>query len=386
MEPFSIRTTTTLSDWDAYRRAWASRTTAARSPTTAVYLGAAGLLVTLIIIAALRSAHIEVQFASMIGGVVLGTAAVFGRLVWQRRNVQPDEDGSILGPCEFVLDHLGFRVRRPGIEGFVLWSRVREVDATDQHLFLWLDRISGHLVPLRDLPDGISKDEAIRRVRSFAAQTSQSTPTQTGSMSSDSIGIGTHTTAPSWEHSVAPVRGAPQRWATVLGRLWTLRSLRGELPEPSDLAIGTLALVSLGLWVALDWLRIGPGARFLHYGLSGVAWALLEVLWMAWILSKLTHSRLQYRTALFLLVAVAPVVIGVNAVLAEVVLPLHWILLTGIMLLIYALTYLARGLRSATGRREISGLAAGRALVAALLVAVAFAGLRSQLGVRSMLW
>ncbi len=374
MEPFSIQTTITLSDWKAYTHAWAFRTRATRSPTARLLLFSGSLLATLMVIAMLRSAHAQVQFASLIGGVVIGIGVLSARLAWQRRTSLPDPEGSILGPCHFEFDADGFRVRRPGIEGFVHWSRVRELDSTAEHAFLWLDRISGHLVPLRDLPQGMSKDEVIRRLRAVIAPTSQPNPLQPqSSTSSESAHSETTPVIPTSAGSKASA------WGAILGRLWTLRMPRGDMPAPSDSLIGIAAVASLALWVALGWFRVGSGAKFSPYGTSGIAWAVLEVLSLAWALSRLARPRQQYRTALFLIVALLPLLIGVHPALAAVM-PQRLPFLSAIVVEIYALLYVARGLRSMTGRHQVT------AVVAALGIVVAFTVLRWELGLSSTVW
>ena len=59
-----------------------------------------------------------------------------------------------------------------------------------------------------------------------------------------------------------------------------------------------------------DRLRYGKEAEFAPYDAPGFAWYMLPFLLAAWLASRLTRPRVEFRNILFLLVVAAPLLIG----------------------------------------------------------------------------
>jgi hypothetical protein len=138
-------------------------------------------------------------------------------------------------------------------------------------------------------------------------------------------------------------------WIPVSSRLLTLRKQIVDIPSvATDGAVIACALVSLALWIGLDYRRAGAGARFEPTALAIVALYACAVLGVAFALARSLRPRTHFRCVLFTVVALLPVVIA-----AGFIIEVHWDrtaarVACGLVVL-YGLAYLANAMRLLTG-------------------------------------
>jgi hypothetical protein len=145
----------------------------------------------------------------------------------------------------------------------------------------------------------------------------------------------------------------------MLVRLWTLRRAFGGPPGDSGLA--ALALLAFGLWLGLDHLRAGPGARLEPMAVPIVALYAFLVLCIAFAFSRSSRPRVQYKSILFAVVGLLPVLI-VAGFAIYLRLAGRTMLAAAALLCLYGLAYLENALRRLTGRFQ------PRALLIAIVV------------------
>ena len=81
------------------------------------------------------------------------------------RRLRPEgEGGAFFGEQAFEFRADGFHTNRHGLNSFSSWSVVKSISATAEHLFIWIDKFQGFVVPLRDLPAGVGREEIIQQL------------------------------------------------------------------------------------------------------------------------------------------------------------------------------------------------------------------------------
>jgi hypothetical protein len=323
----------TLNDWRAYQAA-AGRRLASGAPRYRAYIAMAAAIVCSLFLAphALAGTSMWRIFAL----AIVWVSAMF---VIRRLNMsayKPSKNSMFLGPCTLEIDALGIRTLRPGITATYDWHRFQNVDGEGDTLYLWLDNLSGLIVPLRSLPDGLTADAAEKVIRSLYSDGHLKTAI------SDA-------TAP----SAPPVTVKPtllQRLNDV-ARLWLLRPSRNTSSMATEPWILALALLTLSFWIGLDRLRAGPGAHFMSWNVPVLSCYALLALGAALIASRASSPRVPFRTALYVVTAVAPLLIAV-----------WWLINTPVLralpfieslLSIYIVAYAAFNLRRLTGAWQI---------------------------------
>ncbi len=118
-----------------------------------------------------------------------------------------------------------------------------------------------------------------------------------------------------------------------------------------------LGLASLLLWVALDRWRAGPGAEFEPLEAPLVSVYLVLVLATAYLASRASNPRVEFRSALFVVLGFVPVLIaagfGIDQRLDGPAAVAAWMLVA-----LYGVVYGMRALRSLSGRWQGSAAAA----------------------------
>jgi len=138
-------------------------------------------------------------------------------------------------------------------------------------------------------------------------------------------------------------------WIPVASRLLTLRKQIVDIPSvATDGAVIACALVSLVLWIGLDYRRAGAGAEFEPTALAIIALYACAVLGVAFALARSLRPGTHFRCVLFTVVALLPVVIA-----AGFIIDVHWDraaarVACGLVVL-YGLAYLANAVRLLTG-------------------------------------
>jgi hypothetical protein len=77
------------------------------------------------------------------------------RMYFLRRNAMPDPDGIVLGPATIELAADGIHHHRADSNSLTGWRLLRDLTTTREHLFLWVDRMAAHIIPVRELQGGV---------------------------------------------------------------------------------------------------------------------------------------------------------------------------------------------------------------------------------------
>jgi hypothetical protein len=118
--------------------------------------------------------------------------------------------------------------------------------------------------------------------------------------------------------------------------------------------IAAVALLTLCLWIALDRLRAGPNANFMSWNIPALGSCVLLALGLAFIASRTAAPRIPFRMALYVVVAVAPLLVAA-----------WWLADTRIgsalfierLLGLYAIAYVVLNLRRLTGTWQVRATA-----------------------------
>jgi hypothetical protein len=135
-----------------------------------------------------------------------------------------------------------------------------------------------------------------------------------------------------------------------VSRLWLLKSSRSTSNLASESWIAAMAVLTLGVWIALDRLRAGPNANFMSWNIPAIGSCVLLMLGAAFIASRASAPRIPFRMALYIVIAVAPFLVAV-----------WWLADTRIgsalfikrLLGLYAIAYVALNLRRLTGTWQV---------------------------------
>ena len=140
-----------------------------------------------------------------------------------------------------------------------------------------------------------------------------------------------------------------------VARLWLLKPSRNTSSMATEPWIVATALLTLSFWIGLDRLRAGPDAHFMSWNVPVLGCYALLALGAALIASRTTSPRVPFRTALYVVTAVVPLLIAG-----------WWLINTPILrsvpyieplLGLYIVAYAALNLRSLTGAWQIRATA-----------------------------
>jgi Peptidase C13 family len=357
MNGFSVSSRLTLSDWKAYQAASTRRTQTRGWRGAALMFGP--LAVTAIVVYALMRLRPSAAEANwLLAGLLLGCGSliVVGRIVrlWMR----PLQDAAFLGECTLDFSPLGIRTRRPQVDAMISWGAVREITSTADHLFVWIDAIAAYVVPVRDLPRGMSREDAQSILHDLRAQVS-SLPA-----------LGAVTPA---EASYVPERSphlprSVTRSMQALVRWLTWRPFDARALDAPDFAIAVLALLSVVLVIGLGRIGVGPNAEFNFFSAQVLGCKTLGLLAIGWIIWRASDPQVSWRAVLFILASLTllavPVRWGIDHLDYGTT---HIVASWGF--LVFLFVYLDRALKVATGHRQL------RALALSLIVLVIGGGL-----------
>jgi hypothetical protein len=153
-----------------------------------------------------------------------------------------------------------------------------------------------------------------------------------------------------------------RRWL----RLLTLRRVDDVSDMAGDGPIAACAVVSLALWVLIDRLQWGRGVEFDAFGIPMLALLALLLLALAYVTARWSDPPQPMRCTLLLAVAALPLYIVLTA-LDEIYVADRWSMPAAVILALGALAYVARALRTLSGRTQLRALGGGAALLAAYL-------------------
>ena len=356
MERVEIKTSLTQADWQAYQAHWTERNLGGQRTQVVGALIGGGVVIAALVLSDYLGKPLS--FLSLIAGILLGTAGSFYSAMRARRSSRPDPDGFVLGPSSILLADTGIDILKSGSWSHYAWCIVQDLVWTDQHLFVWVDRVAAIIVPLRDLPAGVDRArlaEELHAIRIAPVQTTAEPEPPAPEESPAALAA-----------EPSPVSSAFTRFMRAYGALLLFRT-----PAADDLKVPlrfVLPLPAIGfvLWLIVDRWRAGANAEFAPYGALVWSWYAVILLGSLWAASKLTQPRVPYERILVLTAAFVPVALALGLAQDLWVRP-DWIVVTSIAIAIYAAHYLSRTLRSLTGSRQSR---AARTFAVILCVAV----------------
>ncbi len=165
----------------------------------------------------------------------------------------------------------------------------------------------------------------------------------------------------------------------ALLRLWTLRRVADTRAIAADRSLIGLGLASLLLWLALDRWRAGPGATFEPLETPLVAVYLVLAFAAAYLASRASRPRLEFRSALFVVLAFLPVLI-VAGFCIDLRLDGKHAAAAWMLLALYGVAFGMRALRT------LSGAWQGTAAIAVLMMLGVFSTGYRAADLRPSLW
>lgn len=365
MTSFSIRSRLTLDDWHALRVAYGRRTFERVSVGSRLLRLLPYFLGAMIATWVLDRAAVRFDAEAFLAGVVLAVALIIiSSRATVRRSI-PDADGMFLSELTHEFSASGIHSQRPGIESHIAWGCIKQITATPQHLFLWTDRYQAVLVPVRDLPEGLTVESAKAQFEAWRQQPVSdlealpSTPVPQSAIPTSSD------RAPSWWRALPQFLflKTPKQVPTSISSRWLIG----------------LVLVLLGLWVGLDWWSKQPDGEFYVYNVPILAWFALALLTVSSIVSAIAVPRVDLRRSLALTLAGAIGLLLVMA-LAETYLSEWWVGCIECAATVYIFVYFSRALRA------LSGIAQARAALIGVLSTVVIAWATHALYVDASVW
>lgn len=150
----------------------------------------------------------------------------------------------------------------------------------------------------------------------------------------------------------------PRGWRAALARLWLLRPV-SSVPSGDPLhAALIMGAVWLSAWVVIDRWQAQPDPQFFPGGIPLLAWYLVAILGLAALLRRWARPAPAFGVALALAMGVVPVPLLFTSVVAAYVDP-SWVLGGSLVVAVYTLLYLARGLHAVTGYTQRAAACAG---------------------------
>jgi hypothetical protein len=150
----------------------------------------------------------------------------------------------------------------------------------------------------------------------------------------------------------------PRGWRAALARLWLLRPVN-SVPSGNSLhAALIMGAAWLSAWVAIDRWQSQPDPQFFPSGIPLLAWYLLAILGLAALLRWWARPAPAFGPALALAMGVVPVPLLFTSLVAAYLDP-SWVLGGGLVVAVYTLLYLARGLHAVTGYTQRAAACAG---------------------------
>ena len=343
MEGFSVSSRLTASDWKAYLAAYRRRTQG-RGWRGAVLVTGTPVLLWVVIFTLMRFLRTPIEGEWLSIGIFVGYGAILLVGLVVRSWGKPLSDAAFLGEWTVDFSPLGIRIHRPNVDSTLSWVAVREVASSGDHIFIWTDSISALLVPIRDLPTGLSGERAQIILRGLKNQVSAAPEVV------DAEAVPVRATTYSPERTPETPR-TTTRSMQALVRWLTWRPFDGRALNAPDLAIALVSVLCFALPIGLDRIGVGSNAEFSYFGAQVLACKALALLLLGWIIWRATDPQPAWRAILFMLGGLT--LIGI---------PVRW----GIehldpgtarwaatwSLLAVQLVYLARALRVITGHRQ----------------------------------
>jgi len=155
----------------------------------------------------------------------------------------------------------------------------------------------------------------------------------------------------------------PQAWLTALVRLWTLRRVSSAPAGSATQATFIMAVAWLSAWVTIDRWQSQPEPQFFADGIPLLAWYALAILGLAALLRWRARPAPAFGPVLALTMGAVPVPLLFVSLVADYLQP-SWVLGAALIVGVYTLLYLARGLHALTGRTQRAAACAGLVFLA----------------------
>jgi Peptidase C13 family len=158
-------------------------------------------------------------------------------------------------------------------------------------------------------------------------------------------------------------RGA--NYLATLLRLWTCRKVeRVPAGHSASIVVG-LGAIWLLLWIIIDWWNAQPEPQFVSDNVPLFAWYALAILGLAALLRWRCRPTPAFPSMLALSMGLVPMPLLLAAAAAYT--SQHWLLPLTLVIGIYSLVYLARGLQAFTGESQRAAAVIGIVFVAAFI-------------------
>ena len=356
MDRVEIKTSLTLADWRAYQAQWAQRIFHGRPTQLVGFLLGAGIIVAAAVLADYLGKPLSML--SLLAGILFVSVGSFYSAQHAKRSSVPDPDGHVLGPCSIEISTAGIDVAKTGAAARYDWSIVRDLEWTNEHLFVWLDRVAALIVPLRDLPEGLDVAQFRETIEAL----------RNGQRQSTSEAAFLPPEAPQATQGPASQESRPlPRFMRAYGAL-----LLGRKPDANDLTTPTrflllFPLVGIALWLAADRWSAGADATFYPPAVLTWSWYAVILLVAVWAASRLSQPRVPYERVLVLTAAFLPVFVLLDIAREQWVVRHDWAFFVSLAIVFYAAFYVSRTLWSLTGTRQSR---AARAFAVILFVGV----------------
>jgi Peptidase C13 family len=366
MEYLKVRTTLDEKDWYAYLAAASTRLVNAKradatwlvrmAPTAMMF----ALIAVFVIMLLLKPPLMQPEGLLLL---IAAFVAIAGLRRWiQKRVSAPMKDGAFLGSVEFEIGARGFKARRSNSETFNQWSIVNDVTHTSDHLFVWIDAFTAYVLPVRDLPAGMTPPAGAILLLEFKAAAASMPLESTVALASPELSEISATSE--WVRPRPPLRPTVVQELRALGRLHTWGLVDGARLFGRDATILLLGILSFALWAGLDRLNYEGGVYLFVYGIAENAALVLGLLFIAWVISRLSRPRVELRRGLLLTLGFLPMFIG--AMWFTGILPRIGTITIAVLIAAWGDRYLRAGLRSMTGTTQ--NLAVPAALVGTVLL------------------
>ena len=152
----------------------------------------------------------------------------------------------------------------------------------------------------------------------------------------------------------------------ALLRLWALREPGAAGLRDYRVIVLFLTVLSLASWIAIDWWTALPAPQFFVDNTPLFAWYALAVLGLAGLLRWRSRPAPAFGQSLALSMGLVPIILAVAALCAPFLSPAQ-LLAAAAVAAVYALLYLAKGLRSFTGRTQLGAALGGVTFVVAFV-------------------
>lgn len=164
-----IKTNLQLSDFKAFSRFSVRVPENTKTKAKSFYIWITRLLIITLVSGYFWYFKPQIDLPSVMIVMVFSVLLLYVGTAFKRIDLLPSiNEGTILGEKTFVFEKEGFKEIGEGYEQFVSWSVVRRLGVTNDHLFIFVDKISGHMIPLKAA--GIPEEKLISIIENFAAK------------------------------------------------------------------------------------------------------------------------------------------------------------------------------------------------------------------------